>query len=95
MTSVKIAELKNNLSRYLRRVRKGETIRVFDRDEPIAELGPTTPTLDEVFARLAKEGKCSGAKADLKVWPSLKPLARRRALTLAQVLGDLRAVHGE
>jgi len=38
---VKTAELKNNLSRYLRRVREaGETIIVYDRDNPVAILGP-------------------------------------------------------
>lgn len=38
---VKTAELKNNLSRYLRRVREtGETIVICDRDKPVAMLGP-------------------------------------------------------
>jgi len=37
---VKIADLKNNLSRHLARVRAGETITVLDRDRPIARLVP-------------------------------------------------------
>jgi antitoxin (DNA-binding transcriptional repressor) of toxin-antitoxin stability system len=36
----KISDLKNHLSRYLAYVRKGGTVRVFDRDVPIADLVP-------------------------------------------------------
>ncbi len=44
MKSVGIKVLKNNLSRYLREVRAGETVLVTDRDEVIAEIHrPTTP----------------------------------------------------
>jgi antitoxin (DNA-binding transcriptional repressor) of toxin-antitoxin stability system len=37
-TRVKIAELKNRLSHYLRRVQRGESILVCDRDRVIARL---------------------------------------------------------
>jgi antitoxin (DNA-binding transcriptional repressor) of toxin-antitoxin stability system len=40
MKSVKISELKNNLSRFLAYVRRGGTVRVFDREMPIADLTP-------------------------------------------------------
>jgi len=40
MKTAKIAELKNNLSRLLAYVRRGGTVRVFDRDSPIADLVP-------------------------------------------------------
>ncbi len=40
MKSVKIAELKARLSEYLRVVRRGETIAVFDRDTPVAQIVP-------------------------------------------------------
>lgn len=39
-TSVRVAELKSRLSEYLRRVRRGETVTVLDRDTPIARLTP-------------------------------------------------------
>jgi antitoxin (DNA-binding transcriptional repressor) of toxin-antitoxin stability system len=38
MTTVKIAELKNRLSYYLRRVQKGESVLVCDRDRVIARI---------------------------------------------------------
>ena len=40
MLQVKIAELKNHLSRYLRVVRAGEEVEVMDRNRPIARLTP-------------------------------------------------------
>jgi prevent-host-death family protein len=56
--SVGVAELRQNLSVYLRRVKKGERLVVTDRNRPVAELGPassTGPDLD----RLIAEGRVS------------------------------------
>jgi len=49
---VGIAELRQNLSVYLRRVRDGERLLVTDRNRPIAELGPppATGALDRLIA---------------------------------------------
>ena len=44
MQPVKIADLKNNLSRHLARVRRGGEITVFDRDTPVARIVPFTHT---------------------------------------------------
>ena len=40
MSTVRIAELKSRLSEYLRRVRRGGSLTVLDRDTPIARLVP-------------------------------------------------------
>ena len=40
MASVQIADLKNNLSAYLRKVRTGEEIVICDRKSPIAKIVP-------------------------------------------------------
>jgi prevent-host-death family protein len=51
--SVGIAELRQNLSVYLRRVHRGERLVVTDRNRPVAELGPapsTGPDLDRLIA---------------------------------------------
>jgi len=40
MKEVRIAELKARLSEYLRAVRRGDSVTVFDRDEPIARIVP-------------------------------------------------------
>ena len=40
MRKTGIAELKNNLSRYLDQVKSGETILVMDRNQPVAQIVP-------------------------------------------------------
>lgn len=42
MKQAKISEVKNHLSRYLTLVRKGEVIRILDRDVPVAQIVPLT-----------------------------------------------------
>jgi prevent-host-death family protein len=43
MPGTKIADLKNNLSRYLAHVRRGGEVTVLDRDTPIARIVPFAP----------------------------------------------------
>ncbi len=40
MKEVRIAELKSRLSEHLRDVRRGESIAVFDRNTPVAQIVP-------------------------------------------------------
>jgi antitoxin (DNA-binding transcriptional repressor) of toxin-antitoxin stability system len=40
MKNARISELRDSLSEYLARVRKGETVIVYDRDTPIARIEP-------------------------------------------------------
>ena len=40
MRQVRIAELKSKLSEFLRRVQRGESLTVLDRDTPIAQVIP-------------------------------------------------------
>jgi len=50
-----VRELKSGLSRYLRRVRAGETIVVTDRGEPVARIIPVG--IPEGIAKLMAEGR--------------------------------------
>ncbi len=43
MTSVKIADLKAHLSQHLRKVRRGRSLTVLDRETPIARIVPIAP----------------------------------------------------
>ena len=54
--TVGVAELRQNLSRYLRRVEKGERLLVTDRNRPVAELGPP-PSTGAALDRLIAAGK--------------------------------------
>jgi prevent-host-death family protein len=58
MTTVGVAELRQNLSKYLRLVDKGERLVVTDRNRPVAELGPP-PATGEALDRLIAEGRVS------------------------------------
>lgn len=51
--TVGVAELRRNLSKYLRRVERGERLIVTDRNRPVAELGPPATSgadLDRLIA---------------------------------------------
>jgi prevent-host-death family protein len=54
--TVAIAELRQNLSLYLRRVENGERLIVTDRNRPVAELGPP-PSVGAALDRLIAEGR--------------------------------------
>jgi len=54
--TVGVAELRQNLSRYLRRVESGERLVVTDHNRPVAELGPP-PSTGEALDRLIAEGR--------------------------------------
>jgi prevent-host-death family protein len=56
--TVGVAELRQNLSLYLRRVSKGERLVVTDRNRPVAELGPA-PSTGAELDRLIADGKVS------------------------------------
>lgn len=55
--TVGIAELRQQLSRYLRRVERGERLIVTDRNRAVAELGPPPSSAD--LDRLIAEGRVS------------------------------------
>ena len=61
MTSIGIRELKNNLSRIVKRVEAGERVIVTDRGRAVAELVPARPTEKAApwlsrYATLVSEG---------------------------------------
>lgn len=61
MTStVGIAELRQNLSKHLQRIRDGERLIVTDRNRPVATLGPP-PGQDSPRARLIADGSLVAA----------------------------------
>ena len=74
MRSVRIGELKNHLSRYLRVVRSGARLVVMDRDTPVAELGPITSA-----------GKAAAARRDDLIRRGVVVPAPRASLTLDEL----------
>ena len=93
MKKAKIAELKNNLSRYLDYVKGGGSVVVLDRDQPVARIVPPYEVArggrvgDERLSRLERRGLIRRGAGGLPAW-----LGRRRPPGLrGSVLRDLLA----
>jgi prevent-host-death family protein len=62
MRSVNIADLKNNLSQYLKEVRSGGEVLIKDRNKPIARIVPLKNDLeDDDLTKLIAEGRARPA----------------------------------
>jgi prevent-host-death family protein len=78
--TVGVAELRQNLSRYLQRVAQGERLVVTDGNRPVAELGPPSTPGSELD-RLIADGRVSrplrrGLPEPLKLDGDPYPLSR-------------------
>jgi prevent-host-death family protein len=89
--TIGIRELRQHASRYLRRVRDGETITVTDRGEPIAEIRPVKQP-QTILDRLIAEGRATPPEGDLAEYLKQHPPARARPgePTLTEVLLQMR-----
>ncbi|HET9766281.1 MAG TPA: type II toxin-antitoxin system prevent-host-death family antitoxin [Thermoanaerobaculia bacterium] len=86
--TVGVRELRQNLSRYLRRVEAGETLEVTEHGRPVAVLAPLPPPNEDILDRLIREGRARPAKGDLL---DVKPLPRiTEGPTLSEILDELR-----
>ncbi|MGH3104090.1 MAG: type II toxin-antitoxin system Phd/YefM family antitoxin [Gaiellaceae bacterium] len=85
---VGVRELRQNLSVYLRRVKRGETLEVTERGRPVARLTPPS-TGDEWLDRMIAEGKIRPAMGDIRDLPpplQLPPGAK----PLSEILQEMR-----
>ena len=84
MTTVSISELKANLSRYVREVRRGGEVQVLDRGAPVARLVPVSTEGDGSRERLIGDGVVrpgrGGAGAFLREPPLALPVSIAEAL---------------
>jgi antitoxin (DNA-binding transcriptional repressor) of toxin-antitoxin stability system len=95
MKTAGIAELKNNLSRYLEHVRAGGTVMVLDRDAPVAQIVPLpkagiiTSKGDEArLARLERKGLIRRGKGGLPDWLKRHQPVRLRGSMLRDLLSE-------
>ncbi|HLL86726.1 MAG TPA: type II toxin-antitoxin system prevent-host-death family antitoxin [Thermoleophilaceae bacterium] len=63
--TVGVRDLRQNLSRYLARARRGQRVIVTERNRPIAVLGPL-PENEDPLARLVADGKVTPAERPLE-----------------------------
>ncbi len=72
MRVIGIRELRQQASRYLREVERGETLEVTDRGRPIARVVPIPPAAG--IEQLAASGRLTPASGDaLELGPPLAP----------------------
>ncbi|MGQ0563361.1 MAG: type II toxin-antitoxin system Phd/YefM family antitoxin [Gemmatimonadota bacterium] len=69
MKAINVSELKAHLSKYLRLASRGTRIVVKDRDEPIAQIGPTEAGPQSWRDRWAATGRLRAGSQD---WGSLR-----------------------
>lgn len=88
MRKAKIAELRNNLSRYLEYVRSGNTVLVLDRDRPIARIvplgarGADQADQEDPLSRLEREGLIRRGSGGFSEWLLSEWLRRRKPVRL-------------
>ena len=73
MESIGVRELRQNASKYLDRVKQGESIEVTERGVPVAVLGPVPAEKVSLVDRLIAEGRMTPAKHDLIEWLEKNP----------------------
>lgn len=90
MYSVNIAELKNNLSRYIEQVKAGKEIIIRDRNLAVARLAPISGTEapDDELQRLAAQGKIRLGKGPIgdDYWKLKLPRVKTGAIKARNVL---------
>ncbi len=89
MKKVNVSTLKNELSQFLRYVKKGETIIVVDHNLPIAALSPYSPALlqeEDQLVQLESEGIIRRGKSKLK--ETLIPFGKKGVGVLETLLEE-------
>jgi len=94
MKQARIAELKNNLSRYVARVRAGETITVLDRNKPVARLVPIAKAdrkaaMDARLIELERKGWLRRGTGGLPKFMRKRPIRLKGSVLKGSVLKDL------
>ena len=93
MEKVGSREFKNRLGRYLRAVRKGQTLLVTDRGKPVAKVSPPDEngdselTFSDVLKKLEAEGKIRLPKRPLR---KFRAVPTRGKLASQMIIEDRR-----
>jgi prevent-host-death family protein len=86
--TVGVRDLRQNLSRYLDRARRGERVVITERNRPIAVLSPL-PENEDALARLIAEGKVVPAARPLNV-DEIEPVELDDPLAGSRALEEMR-----
>jgi prevent-host-death family protein len=97
MKKAGIAELKNNLSRYLDQVKNGESILVLDRSRPVAQIIPLQKAArgavepDDRLARLERKGLIRRGSGGSGQWLAKRRLTKVPGSVLQDLLDERRS----
>lgn len=87
---VGVRELRQNLSVYLDRVKKGETLEVTEHGQPIAQLGPRPSDPISIIDQMIAEGRITPAKKSHKDLPPPPSIPDPSGRTLTEILLQMR-----
>ena len=94
MDSIGVRELRQNASKYLDRVKRGESIEVTERGVPIAVLGPVPVAKKSRYQELLEQGLITPAQGSMSEWlaanPPLPPDPNYSGPSISQILDELR-----
>ena len=85
--NVGVRELRQNLSVYLARVKKGQALTVTEHGRAVAELRPL-PTPTDALGRLVEEGRVAPARRPASALP--RPLKLQISRPVSALLDELR-----
>jgi prevent-host-death family protein len=89
MVSVGVRELRQNLSRYLREVKEGDSFRVTERGREVARLVPSGPVSSPI-ARLVAERGATMPRVDLVAMAKASELSPAVGPPSSVILDELR-----
>jgi prevent-host-death family protein len=94
MLSIGVRELRQNASKYLDRVKNGESIEVTERGVPVAMLAPVPAKKNDLYDQLVADGTLIPAQGDLLEWltdnPPLPPEPGYEGPTATEILIQMR-----
>ena len=85
--TVGIRELRQNLSVYLERVKKGEALTVTEHGAAVALLRPL-PKMPDILARLVAEGRATAPTRSIRDLP--RPLTVKLDKPMSEILDEMR-----
>ncbi len=97
MKKARIAQLKNQLSRYLEHVKSGGSVLVLDRDQPVAQILPLpgirqgTGKDDGRLTRLERQGLIRRGSGSLPGWLGRRKPRKVRGSVLRDLLKERRS----
>jgi len=73
MDQIGVRELRQNASKYLDRVKQGESIEVTERGVPVAVIGPMPTVKKSRVQELIDEGLMTPGRGDFAAWLAANP----------------------